>query len=140
MIENLVDNSHKYSPRGGTITIEVSVPPAATMSPDAEGAPAIELRIRDHGAGIPLAYRTRIFEKYVRVDDRSPDEPRNSQGLGLVFCRTAIEVHGGRIWVEENAPKGSCFCVRLPRVPRLQGRAVPVDTSSPQLLVIASAG
>ncbi|HET6151293.1 MAG TPA: hybrid sensor histidine kinase/response regulator [Polyangia bacterium] len=139
VIENLVDNSHKYSPRGGTITIEVSVPPASAVSPDVEGAPAIELRIRDQGAGIPMSYRTRIFEKYVRVDDRSPDEPRNSQGLGLVFCRTAIEVHGGRIWVEDNAPKGCCFCVRLPRVPRLQGRLRPVATPSPPLVVIASA-
>ena len=57
-----------------------------------------------------------------------------------MFCRTAIEVHGGRIWVEENPPKGSCFCVRLPRVPRLQGRVVPADASLPQLRVIASAG
>ena len=140
VIENLVDNSHKYSPRGGTISIEVNAPPPVAVSPDVEGAPAIELRIRDQGAGIPLHYRTRIFEKYVRVDDRSPDEPRNSQGLGLVFCRTAIEVHGGRIWVEENAPKGSCFCVRLPRVPRLQSRALPVDKSPPLLTVLASAG
>jgi len=140
VIENLVDNSHKYSPRGGTISIEVNAPPPLAISPDAEGAPAIELRIRDQGAGIPLAYRTRIFEKYVRIEDRSPDEPRNSQGLGLVFCRTAIEVHGGRIWVEENEPKGSCFCVRLPRVPRLQSRALPVDKSPPPLTVLASAG
>jgi signal transduction histidine kinase len=35
-------------------------------------------------------------------------------GLGLAFCRMAAEVHGGRIWVEENQPSGSCFCVRLP--------------------------
>ena len=143
VIENLVDNSHKYSPRGGTISIEVSVPTPAAVSPDAEGAPAIELRIRDHGAGIPVAYRTRIFEKYVRVDDRSPDEPRNSQGLGLVFCRAAVEVHGGRIWVEENGAKGSCFCVRLPRVPRLHSRvAAPADQaqSPAQRVVIASAG
>jgi two-component system sensor histidine kinase/response regulator len=140
VIENLVDNSHKYSPRGGTISIEVNIPPPLAVSPDAEGAPAIELRIRDDGAGIPPAYRTRIFEKYVRVEDRSPDEPRNSQGLGLVFCRTAVEVHGGRIWVEENAPKGSCFCVRLPRVPRLQSRALPVDKPPPQLTALASAG
>ena len=140
VIENLVDNSHKYSPRGGTITIEVSVPPPAAVSPDAEGAPAIELRIRDQGAGIPVAYRTRVFEKYVRVDDRSPDEPRNSQGLGLVFCRTAVEVHGGRIWVEENGPKGSCFCVRLTRVPRVPGPLVEAGGAALRLVAVASAG
>jgi signal transduction histidine kinase len=140
VIENLVDNSHKYSPRGGIITIDVSVPAPAATSPDAEGAPAIELRVRDQGNGIPIAYRTRIFEKYVRVEDRSPEEPRNSQGLGLVFCRTAVEVHGGRIWVEENEPEGSCFCVRLPRVPRLQSRVAIGDKPLPQLVVMASAG
>ena len=55
-----------------------------------------------------------IFEKYGRVDERQADAARNSHGLGLVFCRRAVEVHGGAIWVEDGAGRGGCFCVRLP--------------------------
>ena len=76
----------------------------------------------------------------MRVEDRNFNEPRNSQGLGLVFCRTAIEAHGGTIWVEENQPKGSCFCVRLPRVAQIPERLVSPDKAPPQLVVVASAG
>ncbi len=146
VIENLLDNSHKYSPRNGTISIEVTVgtfPLAHNGQSDGgagETAPMIDLRVRDEGTGIPEAYRTRIFEKYVRIEDWTFNEPRNSQGLGLVFCRTAIEAHGGRIWVEANDPKGSCFCIRLPRVARIPARDAPAETSSPQLVVVASAG
>jgi signal transduction histidine kinase len=138
-VENLIDNSHKYSPREGKISIDVRcgvLHPAGAAHPE----PAIELRIRDEGIGIPTAHRTRIFEKYVRIEQRTLAEPRNSQGLGLVFCRSAVEVHGGEIWVEENSPRGSCFCVRLPRVPRPPARVALVDKAAPQLVVVASAG
>ena len=47
------------------------------------------------------------------MQGRSAHEVRNSHGLGLVFCRRAVEVHGGDIWVDDNATRGSCFCVRL---------------------------
>ena len=138
VFENLIDNSHKYSPRNGRISIEVAL--GDTSVAEASGSPAIELRIRDEGTGIPADYRTRIFEKYVRVEDRNFNEPRNSQGLGLVFCRTAIEAHGGTIWVEENQPKGSCFCVRLPRIAQIPARLASPDMAPPQLVVLASAG
>jgi signal transduction histidine kinase len=117
VIENLVDNAHKYSPRNGTISIEVAPARLRRRSDDATAGPRIEIRIRDEGGGIPADYRSRIFDKYVRVDDHQQTplvEPHSSHGLGLVFCRTAIEVHGGEIWVDDNPPRGSCFCLRLP--------------------------
>jgi two-component system sensor histidine kinase/response regulator len=144
VIENLLDNSHKYSPRNSRISIDVTtgVLDAGAGEPP---LPAIELRVRDEGAGIPADYRTRVFEKYVRVEDRSVNEPRNSQGLGLVFCRTAVEAHGGRIWVEDSGARGSCFCLRLPRVTRVAERAGGPDkpddkTPPPQRLALAFAG
>jgi signal transduction histidine kinase len=110
IIENLVDNAYKYGPRRATIRVEAALLPAST----AGGAPdTIELRVRDEGEGVPLAFRQKIFEKYARVEGRAAHEVRNSHGLGLVFCRRAVEIHGGQIWVEENAGRGSCFCVRL---------------------------
>jgi len=107
VLENLVDNASKYGPRHGTIGLEV-----------ARSAGVVEIRVRYEGEGIPAAFHQKIFEKYARVDGRTVHEVRNSHGLGLVFCRLAVEVHGGRIWVEDNRPRGSCFCVSLP----LRGR------------------
>jgi two-component system, sensor histidine kinase and response regulator len=108
IIENLIDNAYKYGPRRATIVIEASV-----LAHVGGAADAVELRVRDQGEGIPVAFREKIFEKYARVDGRSAHEVRNSHGLGLVFCRRAVEVHGGVIWVEENPTRGNCFCVRL---------------------------
>jgi signal transduction histidine kinase len=109
ILENLVDNAYKYGPRRATIRVEAALLPAGGASaPD-----TVELRVRDEGEGIPVAFRQKIFEKYARVDGRPAHEVRNSHGLGLVFCRRAVEIHGGQIWVEANAGRGSCFCVRL---------------------------
>ncbi|HVX94389.1 MAG TPA: hybrid sensor histidine kinase/response regulator [Polyangia bacterium] len=107
IVENLVDNAYKYGSRRATIRIEAALVPNA-------GAPTVvELRVRDEGEPIPAAFRQKIFEKYARVEGRPAHEVRSSHGLGLVFCRRAVEIHGGQIWVEENVSRGNCFCVRL---------------------------
>jgi signal transduction histidine kinase len=100
----LLDNCVKYSPAGSAIEIEVRT----------ESDGFLELRVKDQGAGIPPEFRSRIFEKYVRLERNMQTAAHRSMGLGLAFCRMAAEAHGGRIWVEENQPRGSCFCVRLP--------------------------
>lgn len=102
LLENLLDNALKYSPPGGTIKVEASM---------ADGY--LEFCIRDEGPGIPGAYRERIFEKYVQLEDNTVSLARTSRGLGLVFCRLAAEAHGGRIWVEDNEPRGTAFRLRL---------------------------
>jgi len=109
IVENLVDNAYKYGPRRATIRLEASLLPAGA----GRAADTVEIRVRDQGEGIPAAFRQKIFEKYARIEGRSAQEVRNSHGLGLVFCRRAVEIHGGEIWVEENSTRGSCFCVRL---------------------------
>jgi signal transduction histidine kinase len=103
LLENLVDNSAKYAPDGTTIEIETWT----------RGG-LIQFRVRDEGPGIPPESRERIFEKYAQLDRDATLRGRSSQGLGLVFCRLAVEAHKGRVWVEDNHPKGSCFCVELP--------------------------
>jgi signal transduction histidine kinase len=155
IVENLIDNAYKYGPRHTTIAIEVL---AATMDDGAEAA--IEIRVRDEGEGIPAAYRQMIFEKYGRVNGRGSENGRASHGLGLVFCRRAVTVHGGAIWVEDaptsnmgtlggspNPPAkdsagqspapssrhGGCFCVRLP-VARLALSAAPATGAIPAAL------
>lgn len=106
VLENLLDNCLKYTPSGSTIQIEAEV----------RSDTHVELAIRDDGPGIPPEFRDKVFEKYVRLEgDGHSSQARNSRGLGLVFCRLAVEAHGGRIWVEENQPRGSCFRIRLPQ-------------------------
>lgn len=104
VLDNLLDNSFKYTPPGGTIAIEYR----------ASEPGSVEVRVRDEGPGIPESMRERIFDKYFRLDRDAFVHGRISRGLGLVFCRAAVEAHGGRIWVEDNAPKGTTFCLRLP--------------------------
>jgi signal transduction histidine kinase len=106
VLSNLVDNCIKYGPVGGKIGIEAR-----------SVAAGIEFRVHDEGPGIPEAKRHKIFEKYTRVDPDSSALRAGSRGLGLRFCWVAIEAHGGRIWVEDNLPKGACFCIHLPERP-----------------------
>jgi two-component system, sensor histidine kinase and response regulator len=73
--------------------------------------------VADNGPGIPPEYREVIFRKFERV--KNPNIPRTrSSGLGLAFCKLAIDAHGGRIWVQSAGEgKGSAFHFSLPKKP-----------------------
>src|SRR4029078_5936338 len=73
VLENLIDNAYKYGPRQTTISIEIL---AATMDDGPE--PAVEIRVRDEGEGVPVPYRHLIFEKYGRVEGRGGHAARGS--------------------------------------------------------------
>ena len=103
VLDNLVDNSLKYTPRGTAVTLSASVHDGR-----------VRISVRDRGPGVPPDQRERIFEKYAQIDSDVRISARSGRGLGLVFCKLAAEAHGGRIWVEENAPQGSAFIVELP--------------------------
>lgn len=113
VLENLIDNSLKYTPSGGKIAIE--------LARNEDGGAS--LRIRDEGPGVPDAYRASIFDKYAQLDRDVARRARSSRGLGLAFCRLAVEAHGGRIWIEDNQPRGAVFCVTLPAVAPAQQSA-----------------
>lgn len=104
VIGNLVANALKFSPRGKPITV------AYGQTENDE----VLISIADRGPGIPAEYRDRIFEKYVQVQAQQAGA-RASSGLGLPFCRLAVDAHGGRIEVESEVGKGSVFTVVLPR-------------------------
>ncbi len=105
LVENLLDNAFKYSPQNGVVELKAKL---------GEGD-SVEFRVIDHGIGIPEEMREQVFEKYVRLEREATRGRRAGRGLGLAFCRLAVEVHGGRIWVEAAEPTGAAFCVRLPR-------------------------
>jgi two-component system, sensor histidine kinase and response regulator len=98
---NLIANAIKFT-RAGTVTI------AATQ--DAGGD--IRFAIHDTGRGIPPESFERIFEKFGQVDSRN----RVGTGLGLAFCKLAVEAHGGRIHVESAQGVGSTFSFTIPLV------------------------
>jgi len=72
--------------------------------------------VADNGPGIPKEYQELIFRKFEQV--RTPNAPRvRSSGLGLAFCKLAVEAHGGRIWVQSDEGRGSAFHFWLPLTP-----------------------
>ena len=101
VLENLVDNALRHSPAASTLVVT-----AQAVGGD------IELRVRDQGEGVAADQRSAIFERFVQ-GTREEVLTRSGRGLGLAFCRLAVEAHGGSIWVEDGAP-GAVFCVRLP--------------------------
>ncbi len=104
VIENLISNAFKYTPKGGVIQVAAS----------AEGR-GVRFSIRDNGSGISDEYKQRIFEKYFQAPDHAGQRSRQGTGLGLTFCRLVVEAHGGRIWVEDAEGGGSNFMIWLPR-------------------------
>jgi two-component system sensor histidine kinase/response regulator len=93
---NLIENAIRHSPQGTSVDIVAR----AT-------AGVVELRVADRGPGVPESARATIFERFVSTGNGT------NRGLGLAFCKVAVEAHGGRIWVEDGAP-GAVFCVRIP--------------------------
>jgi len=101
VIENVFDNALRHTDRGGHIEIGLR-----------ESAGQVELRIGNTGDPIPPAAREVIFEKSRQVGLGSG---HMNLGLGLYFCRLAMEANGGQIWVEETQSLPTVFCLRLPR-------------------------
>ncbi len=99
---NLLGNAIKFTPRDGYITLGIE-------SQDND----ILMWVRDTGEGVPAADQERIFEKFGQVESRKAGR-KMSTGLGLTFCKLAVEAHGGRIWLESAPGQGSTFFFTLP--------------------------
>jgi signal transduction histidine kinase len=97
ILQNLVSNALKHTPSGSAVRI------IATEMGD-----KVRVSVIDHGAGVPMEARAKIFEKFGAVQARNA-RSYHSVGLGLAFCKLAVEAHGGRIGVDSNEPNGSVF-------------------------------
>jgi signal transduction histidine kinase len=91
VLVNLLSNALKYSPRGGNIRIGVT----------AQGT-GLRFVVEDHGPGIPAEYVQTVFEPFGQVRGT-----KGGTGLGLTFCRLAVQAQGGRIWAESVVGKGT---------------------------------
>jgi signal transduction histidine kinase len=127
-LENLVDNAVKFGPEHDVVTISASVCEDTTLLPHlransavgqspAADAPAeqraeLVVSVKDRGPGVHVDDKDQIFRKFYRARG---SKGYKGSGLGLYFCRLAVEAHGGRIWVEDNGDgPGSTFRFTLP--------------------------
>jgi len=74
----------------------------------------VRVLVQDTGPGIPPEYRERIFEKFGQVENPA-NRQRYSTGIGLTFCKLAVEAHGGQVGVDSEEGRGSTFWFTLPR-------------------------
>ena len=101
VLENLISNALKFTKSDGTIRIKVQ-----------GNAADVTISVSDDGQGIPPDQHKHIFEKFGQTESGS--EHRHSTGLGLAFCRLAVEAHEGKIGVQSELGKGSTFQFSLP--------------------------
>jgi len=110
---NLLSNAVKFTSEGGRVSVEAG-------RCDGE----VRIAVRDTGAGIAPEDQAVLFEAFSQV---GPDRARRSEGtgLGLALTRKLVELHGGRIWIESEPSKGSCFSFSLPIAAARAGSADP---------------
>jgi signal transduction histidine kinase len=106
VIDNLLDNAISYSPADGTVRLAAEAIPVDA----ATGSSRVRIRVSDEGPGIDPAVRQYLFEEYASA--QGGQGRKKNFGLGLAFCKMAVEAHGGRIYAEDSA-KGSVFVVEL---------------------------
>lgn len=109
ILSNLFSNAITYSYTGQPIYVGVDFLKDEGM---------VRVSVRDSGEGIPKSKHKKIFEKFGQ-SFKAGTRKRYSTGLGLTFCKMAVEGHGGRIWVESKTGEGSVFYFSLPLKPRL---------------------
>jgi two-component system sensor histidine kinase/response regulator len=103
VLDNLLSNALKFSPPESTVTIRVEYP--------ASPPPLMRVQVFDEGPGVEKEHRERIFNKFEIVQLKKRDVPQ--VGLGLAFCKLAVQAHGGRIFVDANQPCGAVFTVEI---------------------------
>jgi signal transduction histidine kinase len=121
VLVNLLGNALKFSPPGSTVTVRV-----APFEAD-----RIAVTVMDQGPGIPRQWAEKIFDKFAQVEARKAKEAVGT-GLGLTFCKLAVEAQGGRIWLESEVGQGTNITFTLPvAVPLLRAYNLPVRPENP---------
>lgn len=100
VVTNLLENATKYCPSGSVIEV------GAQAAGD-----TVQVCVKDNGPGIPSSEHTRVFNKFTRLGSK---EKAKGLGLGLAYCKLAVEANGGQIWLESEPGQGSNFIFSLP--------------------------
>jgi PAS domain S-box-containing protein len=129
IMANLLSNAAKFSPQNGRV--EVAVTPSKGT---------FRVSVRDHGEGIPDAFRSKIFQKFSQAD-ASDTKKKGGTGLGLSITKAMIEIMGGSMGFDSQAGVGSCFYFELPEWREDSSEALSdtpdnlITSSSPRILV-----
>ncbi len=110
VLTNLVSNGIKHTPAGGSVRVEATPLPS---TPD-----AVLVRVVDTGSGIPEKDAPFVFDRFFQGQGRS----RGGSGLGLAFCKLAVELHGGHIAVANSGKAGAVIELTLPAAARVEER------------------
>jgi signal transduction histidine kinase len=105
VIQNLVDNSIKYSSVGDKGAVKIDID---------EGATALEFIVSDNGIGIPEAEQAKMFERFSRGSNSTRLDPGGGSGLGLYIAKAVVEQGGGRIWFVSKEGGGTTFHATFP--------------------------
>ena len=103
VLVNLLSNAIKFSSPGSVVTVRAS-PSDTNMA---------ALSVTDQGRGIPKEWANKVFDKFVQVEAQRAGSTVGS-GLGLNFCRLAVEAQGGHIWLQSETSKGTTITFTLP--------------------------
>jgi signal transduction histidine kinase len=106
VLTNLVSNAIKHTPGGGSVTIDA----------EPSSADSIIVRVTDTGPGIPEADAAHVFDRFYQTDT---GRSRGGTGLGLAFCKLAVELHGGKIGVANGGQPGAIVEFTIPAAARV---------------------
>ena len=110
VLTNLVTNALKFSPPGSPVDIIASMIHGRR---DSDRGDLIQISVKDRGIGIPENERQRIFDQFIQVQQGN-SRTFQGAGLGLYICRSFVELHGGKIWVDSTVAEGSTFHFSIP--------------------------
>ncbi|MBE3597075.1 MAG: HAMP domain-containing protein [Hydrogenibacillus sp.] len=111
VLDNVLSNALKFTPEGGRTALTIRA---------ADDGETVEIAVCDTGIGIPESERTRVFERFYRVD-KGRSRSLGGSGLGLSIAREIVVRHGGAIEAQGNADGGTTIAIRLPH-PQAKGR------------------
>ena len=106
VLANLIDNALRHTPSGGAVCVEVGFKSREKL---------LALNVRDDGSGLLPQDCKHIFDLYKQVDNQNNGTKNGAGGLGLAFCKMAVEAHNGKIRAESaGAGMGTAFCISMP--------------------------
>jgi len=112
VIANLLNNAFKHTAGGGRVTVDGQ-----------QEGDAVTITVSDTGEGIPEDLQPHIFEKFVAGESDTSKRMLYDSGLGLTFCRLAVECHGGKIWLKSRSGEGTTVFISLPLSGPAEGQA-----------------
>lgn len=118
VLANLLSNAVRHTPAWGRVAVEVSFLPESS---------SLRLSVIDTGPGIAPQHQKKVFDKFQQMDLKRAGVKVGASGLGLTFCKMAVEAHGGKIWIHSDGDgRGTRFVFVIPDDSGIAARVVPV--------------